>query len=459
MNRTDKLWKALRLRGASSMPPAAAVQKRIDQALGENSRLEERRKQMKLSKKAAALALAATTLTGAAWAVNQFNVLDAVFEGDTTIAQPMADNQPRQVSDGNFTLTVASSVSDGRTAYLLVQVEALTDQAKERLFSDEFIHMDTFSVRPIWKNPEEDLYIRGVGMKEEKSQNTENSRVWSMDVDMDVDRVQGVRLRLYDMAKDLAVETPLTPAESVAVPIGAEGPGAPNLENGLGGQIQIEKISLSPFTCRVESAYDAERQSADPLLFFRMKDGSLRTQSQMMEFTSGGVEEEWEYGENWISNYQFKSVQDLSQIQAIVVFGMEYPLDGGQAKPAQIDQKLMPFRIDFDETMVQRLGENNGYAMPIAQVCQGLGAEYRWDQDSQTATCRYRDTEIIFTLGSDIALVNGQKEKLEGAPELRRGQLMISPLYLDDWWGIEIFAAWDEGLNSEKDRDCWIVIP
>lgn len=152
MNRTDKLWKALRLRGASPMPPAAAVQKRIDQALGENSRLEERRKQMKMRKKAAALALAATTLTGAAWAVNQFNVLDAVFEGDTTIAQPMADNQPRQVSDGNFTLTVASSVSDGRTAYLLVQVEALTDQAKERLFSDEFIHMDTFSVRPIWKN-------------------------------------------------------------------------------------------------------------------------------------------------------------------------------------------------------------------------------------------------------------------------------------------------------------------
>ena len=94
---------------------------------------------MKMRKKAAALALAATTLTGAAWAVNQFNVLDAVFEGDTTIAQPMADNQPRQVSDGNFTLTVASSVSDGRTAYLLVQVEALTDQAKERLFSDEFI--------------------------------------------------------------------------------------------------------------------------------------------------------------------------------------------------------------------------------------------------------------------------------------------------------------------------------
>ncbi len=124
MNRTDKLWKALRLRGASPMPPAAAVQKRIDQALGENSRLEERRKQMKMRKKAAALALAATTLTGAAWAVNQFNVLDAVFEGDTTIAQPMADNQPRQVSDGNFTLTVASSVSDGRTAYLLVQVEA-----------------------------------------------------------------------------------------------------------------------------------------------------------------------------------------------------------------------------------------------------------------------------------------------------------------------------------------------
>ena len=60
MNRTDKLWKALRLRGASPMPPAAAVQKRIDQALGENSRLEERRKQMKMRKKAAALALAAT---------------------------------------------------------------------------------------------------------------------------------------------------------------------------------------------------------------------------------------------------------------------------------------------------------------------------------------------------------------------------------------------------------------
>lgn len=460
MNRMEKLWETMGLKGPAPAPRPAEVQKRIDRVLGEKPRPAERRNQMKMRKKAAALALAALTLTGAAWAANRFNVLDAVFQGDTTAAQPMADHQPRQVSDGNFTLTVASSVSDGRTAYLLVEVEALTDQARERLFSDEFIHMDTFSVRPVWKDPEEDLWIRGMGMGEEQSQRTDSRRVWSMEVNMDVDKAQGVRVRLYDMAKDLAVETPLTPAESVAVQVGAKGPGAPSLHNGLGGQIEIERISLSPFTCQVESAGGKERSDADPLIFFRMKDGSLRTQSQMMEFTSGGIEEEGGYREKWISNYRFKSVQDLSQIQAVVVFGMEYPLDGGEAKPVEIDSKLMPFRIEFDETMTERLGENGGYAMPLARLCQGLGAEYHWDQDSQTATCRYRDTEIAFTVGSKIALVNGREQEMFGAPELRQGQLMIAPSEdLGDWWGIEYCAAWDDGFNTEKDRDCWVVIP
>lgn len=458
MRRADRLRKSLGLKGPLPMARPREVGKRVSRALGPGPQ-EERSRQMKLRRKAAAFALAALALTGAAWAANRFNILDAVFEGDTAPAQPLADNRPRQVSDGSFTLTVASSVSDGRTAYLLLQVDALTDQAKERLFSDEFIHMDTFSVRPLWKDPEEDLWIRGMGMGEETSQRTDSRRVWSMEVDMDVDKAQGVRVHLYDMAKELAVETPLTPAESVTVQIGAKGPGAPGLYHGLGGQIEIEKISLSPFTCRVESAGGKEQPDADPLVFFRMKDGSLRTQSQMMDDTSSGIGEETGYGENWVFNYRFKSVQDLDQIQAVAVFGKEYPLDGGQAKPVEIEKRLMPFRMEFDETMTERLGENGGYALPIAQLCQGLGADYRWDQASRTAVCRYRDTELIFTVGSRTVLVNGQPQQMDGAPELRQGRLMIAPLGLDDWWGIEYLAAWDNGFDTEKDRDCWIVIP
>ncbi len=459
MSRMDRLWKAVGWKGAAPMPRPAEVQKRIDRALGQGPQPAERRRQMKMRRKAAALALSVLALTGAAWAANRFNILDAMFEGDASIVQPLADDQPRQVSDGNFTLTVASSVSDDRTAYLLIQVDALTEQAKERLYSEEFIHMDTFSIRGIWKNKEDELWIRGWSMGEEKSQNTDSRRVWSAEVDMDVDEAQGVRVRLYDMAEELAVETPLVPAESIVVQIGEKGPGAPTVHNSQGGQIQIEQISLSPFTCRVESAGDVEQREIDPLIFFRMADGSLRTQSQMMEFTSGGVGEEGGYGEHRTFNYRFKSVQDLSQIQAIAVFGKEYPLDGGEAKSVQLDSKLAPFRIDFDETMTERIGENGGFALPIAKMCQGLGAEYHWDQAGQTATCRYRDTEIVFTVGSDTALVNGRQEELNAPPELRQGQLMISSNKIDDWWGIESFAAWDDGFDTEKDRDCWIVIP
>lgn len=459
MNRANRLWKWLGLEGPVPISRPAEIQKRIDRALGEGPQPLERRTKMKMRKKAAAFAMAALMFTGAAWAANRFNILDAVFEGDTSVAQPLADNQPRQVSDGNFTLTVASSVSDGRTAYLLLQVDALTDQAKERLFSEEFIHMDTFSIRGIWKKGEEDRWISGWSMGEEKDQRTDSRRVWSAEVGMDVDKAQGVRVHLYDMAKELAVETPLTPAKSVTIQIGETGPGAPSIDNGWGGQIRIEQISLSPFTCRIESADEVEQQWVDPLIFFRMQDGSLRTQSQMMSFTSGGVGEEGNYGENRVSNYRFKSVQDLDQIQAVIVFGKEYPLDGGKAKEVRIDEKLMPFRIQFDQTMVERIGENQGYALPIAKVCQGLGAEYRWDQASQTATCRYRDTEIVFTLGSDTALVNGREEEMNCSPELRQGQLMISPLHLDDWWGIEYFAAWDDGSHTDQDRDCWVIIP
>ena len=397
------------------------------------------------------LAAVLAVLAGAALAVAvHFDVLDAYFRGDTSAAEALVDREVRSISGKDYTLTVESSISDDSSALLLVRVDALTEEAMAFMASDDFNGMDTWSIHPLLpeENDGDDASTPsswGVGYSELGELRTESSTLWRFDVDLA--GATALRVRLGYMEEGAALEFNLTPAESVTVDIGATGPGAPTLDNARGGDITVHSVTLSPLTCQIEATIVDPDQEADPLLFFLMEDGTLITSGQSLTSVSALRIR----GETWSFRYRFQSVMDLSQLSAVVFDGTAYPLDGGKPYAVEIDPKLSPFQIP----LMDPITEDGGFALPVEDLCRALDASYELKEDTQTATCTYRDTTIVLTVGSSTVLVNGEPADL-GEPVVLRDGTLAAGWRLAEHWGLDVTAAFDE---AQTERTCWVVIP
>lgn len=395
------------------------------------------------------LAAVLAVLAGAALAVAvHFDVLDAFFQGDTSSAEALVDREVRSISDKDYTLTIESSVSDDSSALLLVRVDALTEEAKNFMFSDDFNGMDTWSIHPLL--PEENGGSSmpsswSVGYSELEELRTESSTFWRFDVDLT--GATALRVRLGYMEDGAALEFNLTPAESVTVDVDATGPGAPTLDNSRGGDLTVHSVTLSPLTCQVEATIADPDREADPLLFFLMQDGTLLTTGQSLTSVSAQRIQ----GERWSFLYRFQSVMDLSQLAAVVFDGTAYPLDGGKPYAVETDPKLYPFYLP----LMDPITEEGGYILPVEALCQALGTSYEWDEEAQSATCTYRDITIVLTVGSSTALVDGKPEDL-GEPVVLQDGTLAASWKLSEFWGLDTTAAFDK---TQTERACWVVIP
>lgn len=457
--RMKKLWREIGATGEPPMPAVADVKRRVNAALNEDP--SERRLYMK-QKVRLALVVAAAVLALSSVAVavaSHLDVLEAFFEGGTSAAERLVDAKPRTASDENYTLTVVSSVSDENDTYMLVQVEAKNPQAAETLMSDKFVDMDTFHIAPL-KDGEYARAVKegttesmgvGWGMGEEGELRTDTIRVWSVDVRRPAP-TDVIRIWLDVMGKEHAVDVPVAPAESIDLTIGAQGMGVPTLDNAQGGALRVESVTLSPFTCKVEISREKDEPLADSLILFRMEDGTLRGRGEMMTETSGySTEKDGRAG--FVTYYRFRQVQDLGKIRALVVFGKEYPLDGGAPTEVADDGALQPVRLPLQETLDPELG---GYAIGVRGLCDALGASCQWDAQARTTACTYQGVTIVLTPGSNTVLVDGKAVEIQEAPIIRDGSLISSIDVFEEWWKFDIFAALDENRDG---RVCWIVTP
>ena len=451
----NRLWDALTpLPGGCPMPEAKQIRRRVRAALDADP--EERRLYMKQRMRfAVSLAAALVLLGGSALAVaGNWNVLNAFFEGDTSAAQGLVDEQARSVSDGSFTLTVSSSASDGQTAYLLATVTGETPEAVETLMAEDFENMDTWNYDRIETETDDPPaesggpIIMSLGAGEEEQLRTENSRTWALDMGV-TEHTTAIQLWLGVMGREWTLEIPLSQVQSVTVDVHASGEGVPTVFNASGGTLTVEQVTLSPFTCSFRVSWWKE---AEPLVFFRMADGSLRTTGQMMHFTDGDRIGESEDGYLFDWNYEFHQVQDLEQIRGIILFGREYPLDGSEPFDVTVDEKLYPFQIP----LMDRLSEDSGYGVPVRALCEGLGGTCVWDNATKTAVCTYRDVTIALTLGSGTALVNGEPVALENPPANQDGSLAVNCGVFLDAWQIQMAAVADE---SGSEHVAWVVTP
>ena len=118
------------------LPPEA--EERILRALEEQKAGKAPRRPRRTWKTAVAAVAAAVLMTGTAFAAAyQAGVLDIFFRGDTSSLESYVQTAVGSAENEDYRFTVNSAYYDGMSIYAVITLEGLTDQAAERLFSNQ----------------------------------------------------------------------------------------------------------------------------------------------------------------------------------------------------------------------------------------------------------------------------------------------------------------------------------
>lgn len=421
---------------------------------------------------AAVLALMAGTVLGAAY---RSGVLELFFpNGDTSQVEPYVQTALDTAENEDYRLRVDSCLYDGQNVYAVVTVEALNDQATEDLMSNKVIaesHLDMWGEEMVnsllksgstgpetfhcnfgdYYNEEESDTNRdlgGMGIHDLPNPD-DHSRSWQINIQFG--SYQGLQEQPLEfwvdfMGKDCTVEIPL---DNMAEPIRL----APNEEvtydvyTGVKGILKEFILTPTSFSITAEPLEEPDKQyyttgydAGKNIFFLRMKDGTILTRMQL-----GAV------------NDQFDTVVDLSQVQSIIYGYTEFAVDGSPSFPAKLPENLYPFTC----TEIIPEDRRQHFRFPVEELCQKLGADYQWDESTQTATAAYRGVTLTMTVGESCCQVNGETVELlfetlydktdpdyEAFPEyiaLEDG-VLTAPVTLLEHWSLDYpYLRTDEG--------------
>ena len=460
---------------------------------------EKGRRPMHKKKLFLALAAALVVLTGSAVAVgNHLGLLDVFFKGDTSGLEPYVQTDLGSAENEDFRFTVNSAYYDGMTVYATVTWEGLNDAAVDdimhsrsdgefhrEMWGDEMAEhlMETGGTGPdtIVCNQREVTEAAGYeytggGLGGGDLPSTETSR--SARVEVSFQRWLGpvdtpLELWLGFMGREYSVKIPLdTVVGSAHLESDQE-----FLFNPITDQRAIlTEVTLTPtqLCYEIETVGKMKQETGwdamNGRFVLKMKDGSLITSEQLDMI--GSTHYDWD--NNRLSfQEEFNNVKfsDVGEVESIIFGDTVFPLDGSEPSLAEEDERLYPFYVPK-----YRYGL---FYTDVEALCRGLGAEYAWDADTQTATATYRDVTIQMTVGSSQVLVNGEPMELTGSvwnEELQDGVetplpirmengALIVPTYLfsngrttGGVWGIGIGQLSLDG-GSTKDPNRLVVLP
>ena len=437
----------------------------VNQVLAQAGTEAKRRKPMHKKKFFLALAAALVILTGSAMAVGgRLGLLDLFFQGDTSQLEPYVQQAVDSAENEDYRLTLDSSLYDGQNIYAVITVTGLNDQAIADLKSNKVIaetHRETWGQSMVDSllsggstGPDTFCYdftkIMASLSSSELPAPSDASRSWKLNFSFPSflgNQDEPFELWLDFLGRDLALEIPLNemseaihgePMQEVTV----------NALTGTRGvlyEFTLGMTSLSVVLETYESDWDRPSlNDADEPFFLRMKDGSILTSTQLgAEYHSGhwldDVVPTQEGSRVHSCNRTFAQVVDLSQVESFLFGDMEFPVDGSEPFPAEIDEHLYPFTTEFYPYTLPN-GDIRYYFGDVEDFCKKLGADYRWDEASQTATAVYRGVTVTLTAGSNTVLVDGEpSEEMSATVEDESGAETVFPLPV--LWDGETLAA------------------
>jgi hypothetical protein len=133
--------------------------------------------------------------------------------------------------------------------------------------------------------------------------------------------------------------------------------------------------------------------------------------------------------------------EELTQLQQIASLAVK-SLPGATALPVQ---HVISSGFDLHLTVSPIVYKHRAYA-PVRDLAEALGATVLWDDDARTVTISGDGTILIFQIGSNVALLNGQEVLLEAPARIVHGYTVTPVRLVVEQLGAEV--RWHDTTQS-----------
>ncbi|HWQ76815.1 MAG TPA: hypothetical protein VN441_16030 [Syntrophomonas sp.] len=392
----------------NNMPgiPTLNITKRVNDALNAIPKEKEVYMRQKFFKSVAVTAMVVVLGVTSIFAAANFDVLKEFFVGDSSFMQQFVKTPRESVSDGQFKLTLEEMLTDKYHVLMVYSIEGLTDDAISDLMRvdpyDDFMYINTTdgSLSTMSISPHSEEHGASWYQYEIKEKRTDTTRYWAYYDELDDTSAEALRLRLNKMSG----------GQSITVPMNSN---VETKELTLTGQPYGDVfVRLSPIGIVVEKGTKTGTglDTAFNEVFFRMKDGGIKTYNQLASMFKGymGVSDQFPTAENpgyhrYRYEARFLDAIPMSEFKSIIIGNIEYDINNpAKTSYVTIDEKFKPFEVEG-----LSIGDGSiGVCLPVEEVCDKLGADMSWD--GERLTIKYRGSTVEITDHSDIYKKDGK---------------------------------------------------
>ncbi len=90
--------------------------------------------------------------------------------------------------------------------------------------------------------------------------------------------------------------------------------------------------------------------------------------------------------------------------------------------------------------------KNGTTLVPVRAVTEAFDAAVTWNGEDRTVTVKSGDTEIVLTIDSAKAIVNGEEKELTAAPEIVEGRTIVPVRFIAQALGMDV--EWDDASRT-----------
>ena len=139
--------------------------------------------------------------------------------------------------------------------------------------------------------------------------------------------------------------------------------------------------------------------------------------------------------------YDYKTFKQWKEGNLIVDKSDEIIIEN-QYTDGRVRVKLNGDMIGFDS---QPFVENGRTFVPMRKIFEKLGATIEWDDPAQTVTAIKGNDVIKLTIGSNVAIVNGQEKTLDAPAQLKESRTLVPLRFVSESLGLKV--GWSESNN------------
>ena len=395
-----------------------------------------------------AIIIAAAFCITTAIATNSSWIIHYIFDDKApdNISSEVEDIN-KSISDGEYLVTLEQALFSETTSYFIVSIEALTDEAFEKMENDPagfggFIFnlgltfkydgqiSEGFSSRDL---PELNNGRKKFTAIEYTAENPENSDLLVYPNIIDKPDLY-MRIPVKSSIKTLDFKINQKVSDVVIEDLYFDS--SKNYIENLKSDLIIKSFSLSPLDFTLECEQKNNILAGEPiaLIAFMMNDGSIHGQGELLDWDSVTITDNYRK-----HNFKFKNIMEFDNIKAVIIDKTVYSLDKSEPYKLYEDILFKPFITDG----IRFSDKGNGFAPSAKEICEKLGANFSFDEKSQTVTITYNGKTTILNIGITNIKFPHSASETEVITEIVNGTIICNHLY--DILGIEfMYINFDE---------------